>query len=65
MQLVLEQMIDLKRRRFGRSTERHETENQISFKEVDGQTDKVMEQSDTIQRLQDRAGLQGGSVGEY
>lgn len=36
LQLVLEQMSDLKRRRFGRSTERHETEDQISFMEVDG-----------------------------
>ena len=36
LQLVLEQMADLKRHRFGQSTERHETENQISFMEVDG-----------------------------
>ena len=36
LQLVLEQMADLKRHRFGRSAERHETEAQISFMEVDG-----------------------------
>ena len=36
LQLVLEQMSDLKRHRFGRSSERHETEDQISFMEVDG-----------------------------
>lgn len=36
LQLVLEQMADLKRHRFGRSTERHEMEEQISFMEVDG-----------------------------
>ncbi len=29
-------MADLKRHRFGRSTEKHETEDQISFMEVDG-----------------------------
>ena len=37
LQLVLEQLADLKRHRFGRSTERHETEAQISFMEVNGQ----------------------------
>lgn len=36
LQLVLEQVADLKRHRFGRSSERHETETQISFMEVDG-----------------------------
>ena len=36
LQLVLEQVADLKRRRFGRSSEKHETESQISFMEVDG-----------------------------
>ncbi len=36
LQLVLEQVSDLKRHRFGRSTERHETEDPISFMEVDG-----------------------------
>lgn len=36
LQLVLEQMADLKRHRFGRTSERHETENQISFMEVNG-----------------------------
>ena len=36
LQLVLEQMADLKRHRFGRSSERHETGEQISFMEVDG-----------------------------
>ena len=36
LQLVLEQMADLKRRRFGRSSEKHETQDQISFMEVDG-----------------------------
>ncbi len=36
LQLVLEQVADLKRHRFGRSSEKHETENQISFMEVDG-----------------------------
>ncbi len=29
-------MADLKRHRFGRSSEKHETEDQISFMEVDG-----------------------------
>ena len=33
---MLEQSADAKRHRFGRSTERHEAENQISFMEVDG-----------------------------
>lgn len=36
LQLVLEQLADAKRHRFGRSTEKHGTENQISFMEVDG-----------------------------
>ena len=36
LQLVLEQVADLKRHRFGRSSEKHETEAQISFMEVDG-----------------------------
>ena len=36
LQLVLEQVADLKRHRFGRPSERHETEDQISFMEVDG-----------------------------
>lgn len=36
LQLVLEQTADLKRRRFGRSSEKHGTEDQISFMEVDG-----------------------------
>ena len=37
LQLVLEQLSDLKRHRFGRSSERHGTDGQISFMEVDGQ----------------------------
>ena len=36
LQLVLEQMADLKRHRFGRSSEKQETEGQVSFMEVDG-----------------------------
>ena len=36
LQLVLEQLADLKRHRFGRSSERHEPEEQMSFMEVDG-----------------------------
>ena len=36
LQLVLEQMADLKRHRLGRSSEKHEMEDQISFTEVDG-----------------------------
>ena len=36
LQLVLEQMADLKRHRFGRSSEKHETEGQVSFMEVEG-----------------------------
>lgn len=36
LQLVLEQVADLKRHRFGRASERHETEGQISFMEADG-----------------------------
>lgn len=36
LQLVLEQLADSKRQRFGRSSEKHEVENQISFMEVDG-----------------------------
>lgn len=36
LQLVLEQVADLKRHRFGRSAERHETEGQLRFMEVDG-----------------------------
>lgn len=36
LQLVLEQIVDLKRYRFGRSSERHEPNEQISFMEVDG-----------------------------
>lgn len=31
LQLVLEQLADQKRRRFGRSSEKHETEGQIAF----------------------------------
>ena len=37
LQLVLEQVADLKRHRFGRSSERHETAEQISFMEVNGE----------------------------
>ena len=37
LQLVLEQVADLNRRRFGRSSERHEADEQISFMEVDGE----------------------------
>ena len=37
LQLVLEQLADLKRHRFGRSSEKHGTDGQISFMEVDGQ----------------------------
>ena len=36
LQLVLEQVADLKRHRFGRTSEKHETEARISFMEVDG-----------------------------
>ena len=36
LQLVLEQLAGLKRHRFGRSSERHESDEQISFMEVDG-----------------------------
>lgn len=36
LQLVLEQVADLKRHRFGRSSEQHEINDQISFMEVDG-----------------------------
>ncbi len=36
LQLVLEQLADLKRHRFGRSSERHEPDEQLSFMEVDG-----------------------------
>ena len=38
LQLVLEQLADLKRHRFGRSTERHETDGQILFMEIDGRS---------------------------
>lgn len=34
---MLEQVADLKRHRFGRSSERHEADEQISFMEVDGE----------------------------
>jgi transposase len=37
LQLVLEQVSDLNRHRFGRASEKHDTENQISFMEVDGE----------------------------
>ncbi len=37
LQLVLEHLSDQKRHRFGRSTERHLTEGQVSFMEVDGE----------------------------
>jgi hypothetical protein len=36
LQLVLEQVSDLNRHRFGRSSEKHEIDQQISFMEVDG-----------------------------
>ena len=36
LQLVLEQLADLKRHRFGRSSEKHEPDEQFSFMEVDG-----------------------------
>ena len=36
LQLVLEQVADLKRHRFGRTSEKHEMEVQISFMKVDG-----------------------------
>ena len=38
LRLVLERMADLKRHLFGRSSEKHETEYQMSFMEVDGKT---------------------------
>lgn len=47
LRLVLEQMADLKRHRFGRSTERHETEGQISFMEVDG-TDVFFNEAEAV-----------------
>ena len=37
LQLVLEQAADLKRHRFGRSSERHEADERLSFMEVDGE----------------------------
>lgn len=37
LQLVLEHLADQKKHRFGRSTERHLTEGQVSFMEVDGE----------------------------
>lgn len=37
LQFVLEQPADQKRHRFGRSSERHVTQGQISFMEVDGE----------------------------
>ena len=36
LQLVLEQVADLKRHRFGRPSEKHGAEDQVSFMEVDG-----------------------------
>jgi len=36
LQMVLEQVADLKRHRFGRSSEAHEPDGQISFMEMDG-----------------------------
>ena len=36
LQLVLEQVADLKRHRFGSSSEKHEPDEQISFMEMDG-----------------------------
>ena len=36
LQLVLEQVADLKRHRFGSSSEKHEPDEQISFMEIDG-----------------------------
>ena len=35
LQLVLEQAADLKRHRFGSSSEKHESDEQISFMEMD------------------------------
>ena len=37
IQLILEQMPDLKRRRYGRSTEKFEIDQQISFREENGE----------------------------
>lgn len=57
---LLEQMADLKRHRFGRSTERHETEGQISFMEVDGtvvffnEAEAVMAQAEDTEDTPDR-----------
>ena len=61
LQLVLEQVADLKRHRFGRSSEKHETGSQISFMEVDGKivffneaeavmTEASGEESETVPR---------------
>ena len=36
IQLILEQLADSKRHRFGRSTEKLEMDQQISFQEIDG-----------------------------
>ena len=53
LQLVLEQMADLKRHRFGRSSEKHETKDQLSFMEVDGkivffnESEAVVEEGNT------------------
>ena len=53
LQLVLEQMADLKRHRFGRSSEKHEAKDQLSFMEVDGkivffnESEAVVEEGNT------------------
>lgn len=50
LQLVLEQLADQKRRRFGRSSEKHETEGQIAFMEVDGTIVFLMKRRRSLQK---------------
>ena len=59
LQLVLEQVADLKRHRFGRSSEKHETEAQISFMEVDG---KIVFFNEPEAVAAEESGVDGDSV---
>ncbi len=58
LQLVLEQMADLKRHRFGRSSEKHEAEGQVSFMEMDGkvvffnESEAVTEEGNTQEEVE-------------
>ena len=56
LQLALEQVADLKRHRFGRTSEKHEMEAQIPFMEVDGKIVFFNEAEAVVEKADEAAG---------